>query len=136
MKSSQFLLLTLLGLPFCASAQHDNEEIETVVVTATRTAQAADQVLAPVIVIDRATIERSMAADLGDLLKFHAGLDIARSGGVGQPTSVFMRGTESNHTLVMIDGVKINPGTAGGAASSSVSRSSRVPAPRCMGPRP
>ncbi|MCW8845596.1 MAG: TonB-dependent receptor [Gammaproteobacteria bacterium] len=121
MKSSQFLLLTLLGLPFCASAQHDNEEIETVVVTATRTAQAADQVLAPVIVIDRATIERSMAADLGDLLKFHAGLDIARSGGVGQPTSVFMRGTESNHTLVMIDGVKINPGTAGGAALQQIS---------------
>ena len=121
MKSSQYLLLTLVSLPFCASAQNNNEDIETVVVTATRTAQAADLVLAPVIVIDRATIDRSMAADLADLLKFHAGLDIARSGGVGQPTSVFMRGTESNHTLVMIDGVKINPGTAGGAALQQIS---------------
>lgn len=121
MKTSSYLLLTLVSLPFCASAQSNTPEIETVVVTATRTAQAADLVLAPVIVIDRATIERSMAADLADLLKFHAGLDIARSGGVGQPTSVFMRGTESNHTLVMIDGVKINPGTAGGAALQQIS---------------
>ena len=121
MRCPVYMLLTLVSLPFCVSAQDNPSEIETVVVTATRTARAADQVLAPVIVIDRATIERSMAADLADLLKFHAGLDIARTGGVGQPTSVFMRGTESNHTLVMIDGVKINPGTAGGAALQQIS---------------
>lgn len=122
MKAS--LLLAILSVPALVSAQEQSENvesIETIVVTATRTSRPADKVSAPVIVIDRATIERSMATDLADLLKFHAGLDIARNGGPGQPTSVFIRGTESNHTLVMIDGVKINPGTAGGAALQQIS---------------
>lgn len=121
MKSSLFVLLSMVSIPSLVSAQDSSESIETVVVTATRTTRAADKVSAPVIVIDRATIERSMATDLADLLKFHAGLDVARNGGPGQPTSVFIRGTESNHTLVMIDGVKINPGTAGGAALQQIS---------------
>ena len=73
----------------------------------------ADEVLAPVVVIDRATIERSNAGDAAELLRFHAGLDIARNGGPGQPTALFIRGTESNHTLVLVDGIRINPGTIG-----------------------
>jgi len=96
-------------------------ELETVVVTATRQAQALSEILAPVIVIDRDTIERSAATDLADLLRLHAGVDIARNGGPGQPTSVFLRGSESNHTLVLIDGTRINPGTAGGAAFQHLS---------------
>lgn len=93
------------------------EGLETpVLVTATRTAQLADQVLAPVILISREDIERSQAVDVADLLRFHAGLDIGRNGGPGQATSLFLRGTNSDHTLVMIDGVRINPGTIGGAA--------------------
>ncbi|MDH3400648.1 MAG: TonB-dependent receptor [Chromatiales bacterium] len=120
MKYPLSILLILLSAPSLVSAQEQAEDIETVVVTATRTSRAEDKVSAPVIVIDRATIERSMATDMADLLKFHAGLDIARNGGPGQLTSVFIRGTESNHTLVMIDGVKINPGTAGGAALQQI----------------
>ncbi len=89
---------------------------ETILVTATRTAQIADAALAPVIVITREDIERSAASDVADLLRFHAGMDLGRNGGPGQATSVFLRGTESNHTLVMVDGMKINPGTVGGAA--------------------
>ena len=84
-----------------------------VVVTATRVPTPLDEVLAPVVVIDRATIERSNAGDTADLLRFHAGLEIARNGGPGQPTSLFIRGAESNHTLVLVDGVRINPGTIG-----------------------
>ena len=84
-----------------------------VVVTATRTPTPIEEVLASVVVIDRDEIERSLAGDAGDLLRFHAGLDIARTGGPGQTTSLFIRGAESNHTLVMVDGVRINPGTIG-----------------------
>lgn len=61
-----------------------------------------------------------MATDLAELLRFEAGLDIGRNGGPGQSTSVFMRGTESNHTLVLMDGVRINPGTIGGAAFQNI----------------
>jgi vitamin B12 transporter len=93
---------------------------QAIVVTATRTAQIADESLAPVIVIDRDQIERSQATDVADLLREHAGLDIARNGGPGQPASLFIRGTESNHVLVMVDGVKINPGTIGGAALQNI----------------
>jgi vitamin B12 transporter len=121
MKGIWPLVFTLVSIPSLVAAQDKLENIETVVVTATRTTRTLDQLAAPVILIDRSTIERSMARDVADLLKFHAGLDVARNGGPGQPTSVFMRGSESNHTLVMIDGVKINPGTAGGAALQQLS---------------
>jgi len=84
-----------------------------VVVTATRVPTPIEEVLASVIVIDRGEIDRSLAGDAADLLRFHAGLDIARNGGPGQATSLFIRGADSNHTLVMVDGVRINPGTIG-----------------------
>jgi vitamin B12 transporter len=103
-----------------ASADEPEEAPATVVVTATRVPAPLQEVLAPVIVIDRATIERSAATDAADLLRFHAGLDVARNGGPGQPTSVFIRGAESNHTLVLIDGVRINPGTIGLPALQNV----------------
>ncbi len=91
----------------------DTVSNEPIVVTATRTAQTADETLAPVIVITRADIEANQAADLTELLRFYAGLDVARSGGPGQSTSLFLRGTESNHVLLLLDGVKLNPGTIG-----------------------
>ncbi len=111
------LCVTVQGAACAAQA----DSAAAIVVTATRTAQIADQSLAPVILIDRETIERSSASDAADLLRLHAGLDIGRNGGPGQATSIFMRGTESNHTLVMIDGVKINPGSIGGAALQNIS---------------
>ena len=106
----------LLALVVSVSAAAEGAEPAEVVVTATRTAQIADESLASVIVIDQNEIARSGAQDVGDLLRFHAGLDIGRNGGAGQTTSLFMRGTDSNHTLVLLDGVRINPGTLGGAA--------------------
>lgn len=96
------------------------ESAEEIVVTATRTAQIADETMASVIVITREQIERSQAIDVAELLKFHAGLDVGRNGGPGQTTSIFIRGTESNHTLVMVDGIKMNPGTIGGAALQNI----------------
>ena len=118
--SRQIKMISALSAAGLASTLHAAEE-SPIIVTATRTAQIADQALAPVIVIDRATIERSAAADVADLLRYHAGIDIGRNGGPGQATSVFIRGTDSNHALVMVDGVKINPGTIGGAALQNIS---------------
>ncbi|MFO0451738.1 MAG: TonB-dependent receptor plug domain-containing protein, partial [Pseudomonadota bacterium] len=93
---------------------------DDVVVTATRVPQPAAEVLAPVVVIDRETIERSLAPDVADLLRFHAGLELARNGGPGQTTSLFIRGTDSNHAIFLVDGVRVNPGTIGGAALQNV----------------
>ena len=89
---------------------------DTIIVTATRTEILLDDAIVPALVITRDDIELSLATDLAELLRFEAGIDIGRNGGPGQATSMFLRGTESNHTLVLIDGVRINPGTIGGAA--------------------
>jgi vitamin B12 transporter len=89
---------------------------ELIVVTATRTEIPLSDATVPVTVITREDIDLSLATDLGELLRFEAGIDLGRNGGPGQSTSIFMRGTESNHTLVLIDGVRMNPGTLGGAA--------------------
>ena len=98
------------------SAFADATPGETIIVTATRTEIPLSDAIVPVTVISREDIELSLAKDLAELLRFQAGIDIGRNGGPGQATSVFMRGTESNHTLVLIDGVRMNPGTLGGAA--------------------
>ena len=96
------------------------EEQQPIIVTATKTAQTADETIAPVIIIDRREIESNPTAAISDLLNKHAGIDIGRNGGPGQQTSIFIRGAESNHTLVMIDGLKINPGTLGTAAIQNI----------------
>lgn len=94
--------------------------LDDVFVTATRREISPDTTLPPVIIIGREEIERSGALDVAELLRYHAGVEVARNGGPGQVTSVFIRGANSNHTLVLIDGVKVNPGTAGGAALQNV----------------
>jgi vitamin B12 transporter len=99
----------------------DAVDLDPVVVTATRTAEPLSALNAEAIVIGRDEIERAQAVDIAELLRFHAGLEVARNGGPGQVTSVFLRGGESNHTLVLIDGQRLNPATAGGAALQNIS---------------
>ncbi len=117
-------LRTLIGLPaiFLTSMvpAHADTEQSPIVVTATRVAQTADETLSSVTVITREEIERSGTHDIADILRFHAGLDIGRNGGPGQQTSLFLRGTDSNHTLILLDGVRINPGTIGGAPLQNI----------------
>lgn len=93
---------------------------DTIIVTATRTEIPLRDATVPVTVITREDIELSLATDLSELLRFEAGIDIGRNAGPGQATSLFLRGTESNHTLVLIDGVRMNPGTIGGAAVQNI----------------
>lgn len=84
-----------------------------VIVTATRTAQTTDETLASVSVITRADIERLQARSMEDLLRGIPGLNIANSGGPGKQTSFFLRGTEADHVLVLIDGIKAGSVTSG-----------------------
>ncbi|NNF52254.1 MAG: TonB-dependent receptor [Gammaproteobacteria bacterium] len=95
-------------------------ELSTVISTAARVPQNLTKATAPVLVISRAEIERSQAGDLAELLRFYAGIELGRNGGPGQNAGLFLRGTESNHTLVLVDGVEINPGTLGGAAIQNI----------------
>ena len=122
MKLFRFVATTALLLSVAAQAHaSDISPSDTIIVTATRTEIPLEQATVPVRVITRDDIELSLATDLAELLRFEAGIDIGRNGGPGQATSFFMRGTESNHTLVLIDGVRMNPGTIGGAAIQHIS---------------
>lgn len=112
-------LSSFAALPVAASPD-TAPTLAPVVVTATRTAQSEADSTAALIVIERDEIERALPGDLAELLRFHAGLDLGRNGGPGAFTSVFTRGGESNHTLVLIDGVRINPASAGGAALQNI----------------
>ena len=109
-----------LASPPGAAGTEPATTLEPIVVTASREPEPRSEALAPVLIIDRDTIERSPGADVGDLLRFNAGIDVVRSGGPGQETSLFIRGTNSNHTVVLIDGVRINPGTVGNPAIQNI----------------
>lgn len=103
------LLLLSILTAFSGSAFADQANLQPeVVVTATRVAQTVDETLADVSIITRQDIDASATRDISDLLRLQAGVDIARTGGPGGQTSIFLRGTNNNHVLVLIDGVRIS----------------------------
>jgi vitamin B12 transporter len=101
---SALALCVALAFPGASIATTSQPEV---VVTASRTSTAIDETLASVSVITRADIEASATLDLLDLLRAIPGLDIVRGGGQGQQTSVFLRGANSNHVLLLIDGMRV-----------------------------
>lgn len=78
------------------------------VITASRVMQRAQDALPDVSVLTRADIERSQAKDVPTLLQNLAGMEITQSGGMGGVASLFMRGAESRHALVLVDGLPMN----------------------------
>lgn len=79
-----------------------------VVVTATRTPTPLDRIASAMTVITGEEIERNQYRNLADALKSVPGLNVVQNGGIGKTTSVFMRGTNSNHTLVLLNGIEVN----------------------------
>jgi vitamin B12 transporter len=91
-----------------------------VFVTAARTAQPLANVLADVRVIDAEQIRAAGAATLTELLQSFGGVEIAASGGRGQTSAVFMRGSNANHIVVLIDGVRVQSATSGTNAFETI----------------
>jgi vitamin B12 transporter len=85
------------------------------VVTANRTPQALSELVGDVSVIDSQAIERSGATGVADVLARVPGIEISRTGGVGNTTSLFIRGAETRFTAVYLDGVRIDSQSTGGA---------------------
>jgi vitamin B12 transporter len=92
----------------------------TVVVTATRQATRADELLADVSVLTRDDILRAGNATLEQVLGRIAGLEYTANGGPGTNSSLFMRGANAAHTLVLIDGMRIGSATSGDVALSRI----------------
>jgi len=87
---------------------------EEIVVTANRVPAAAESVGSSVTVIGRQEIEQRREPFVLDLLRTVPGLEISQSGGPGTVASAFLRGADSNHTLVLLDGIPVNSTTSGG----------------------
>ncbi len=122
MNQTQMLLmgavLTSVSIPLYAA----NESLDPIVVTATRMAQTTDETLAAVTVISRDQIEASQSQSVMDLLQNHSvGIDISRTGGPGSSTSIFLRGSNSDHVLVLVDGVRVSSVTSGSFNWSALS---------------
>ena len=81
---------------------------DSITISANRNATPLSQIASTVTIISEKEIEASQAVMVSDLLRSVPGLDVVQTGGMGRQTSVFLRGANSNHTLVIIDGVEMN----------------------------
>ncbi|KAB1855681.1 TonB-dependent receptor [Acinetobacter tandoii] len=109
-----------MGFSTSASAQDNtnvvNASLDTLVVTATRSEEKIKDVPARISIIEPQIVEQSPIAELPHLLMSDASIDMMQYGGYGQAASIFTRGTNSTHTLVLRDGVRLNTGSAGSAS--------------------
>ncbi|OGS95652.1 MAG: hypothetical protein A3H31_09685 [Gallionellales bacterium RIFCSPLOWO2_02_FULL_57_47] len=108
------LTVALIGaITFSLAAYAETPSLDEVVVTAARMPQSLDQTIAHTTVLNEQEIRKSGAPDVPTLLRSLAGVEVVQNGGLGKQSSTFMRGTNSSHVLVLLDGVRINSATAG-----------------------
>ncbi|MRX11695.1 TonB-dependent receptor [Pseudoduganella sp. FT25W] len=111
----------LSSLAFAMAACYAHAEpTDTVVVTATRTPQPLANVISDTITIGPEQIAASGAGSIVDLLQRQRGIEIARNGGAGTASSVYIRGANSNQNIVLVDGVRIGSSTTGAANWSAI----------------
>jgi vitamin B12 transporter len=108
--SSPASLATLLVLGLlCGTARAaDADQLQQIVVSATRVPTPAQQVASSITVITMDDIEGRQQRTIAAVLKNVPGLNVVQTGGPGGVTSVFIRGTNSNHTKVLVDGMDIS----------------------------
>jgi vitamin B12 transporter len=106
MRCSSLSFAALLALSPIAQAASD-----AVVVTATRQPTRASEQLSDVSVLDRSDLERLGGGSLATVLAQLPGVQITANGGLGKQTTLSIRGMESRHVLLLIDGVRYNSGT-------------------------
>src|SRR4030043_83691 len=124
--SSAFLAL----FPLCLSAQDKELTLEGVVVTATRVETPIEEIASSISIIFSKEIEEKQKTTVLEALRDVQGLDVVQTGGAGSHTSIFLRGANSEHTLVMIDGVEVNdpisPGRSYDFANLTVDNIERI----------
>ena len=117
MRPLSYVILLLITFPVFAERSEHNEEI---VVTARRIEEPLTNTVPHTTVITQEEIRQSQAIDVLTILKQEAGFEFVQSGGVGSQSSVLLRGTNSNQTLVLLDGVRINSATTGATALDQI----------------
>lgn len=115
------LVASLFGLAFAPSLYAaENIELDDVVVTASRVEQSPENVTADVTVIKREEIERAGSDSVTDLLRKQPGIQVVSNGGAGTASSIFLRGTNADHVIVLVDGLRVNSATLGTTSFESI----------------
>ncbi|MEX9820601.1 TonB-dependent vitamin B12 receptor BtuB [Providencia vermicola] len=109
-------MAVLCGISSLANANNQSDEM---VVSANRFEQPISSILAPVTVVTREDIDHWQSNTVIDVLRRLPGVDIAQYGGIGQQSSLFIRGSESRHVLVLVDGVRLNQAGISGSSDMS-----------------
>lgn len=118
------LAVSLCALTFNINAANSDlaaDEFEFIgmpplIITASHIAQAEENTIASVTVISKEDIELIGAKSVADLLQTVPGINISKTGGKGQVHSLFLRGTDSEQTLILLNGQRISSATAGTTA--------------------
>jgi vitamin B12 transporter len=107
-----FYYLLLLVFPICIFAQNKDSiktyQLSDIVISATRTETSVMELANSITIIDSAEIKRRNKTTVFDLLKDEYGISFTQEGGANKLASIYTRGSNSNHTLVLIDGVEVN----------------------------
>ncbi|MCL1051580.1 TonB-dependent receptor [Shewanella abyssi] len=129
-------VFSLTALPIIAAESNQSVTIvETITVTGTRFDRTSEQQLTVINTIEREEIERLNPKSVADVLETLPGVSVVRNGGAGQNTSISLRGTNSSHVLVIIDGVKVGSATLGSVSFNSLSPESIERIEVLKGPR-
>ena len=119
MKFKKVLLLNILLISFTFS--HASETLNPIVVSNSISPIDIHSSSASMEVFTASDIEERGFVNMQELLSSISSINVTTNGGIGQLTSVFTRGTESNHTKIILDGVELNPGTLGLAPIHNIS---------------
>ena len=92
---------------------------DTLSVTANRFQEPNSSILAPITVVEREQIERWQSNSVIDVLRRMPGIDVGQNGGIGQMSSIYVRGAESRHVLILVDGVRLNQANVSGSSDIS-----------------
>ncbi len=121
MRPSLVFFAALLGGVSAAAPQSSAPFSDSITVTATAAPEKAADVPATVDVVSAAEISDRKAGEAIDLLRTLPGLELVQSGSRGKATSLFSRGTNSSHTLVLWNGIELNDPYLGGFDWSTLS---------------
>jgi vitamin B12 transporter len=112
--------VALLLIAPCATEAQPASELPRTVITPARVEQPASDALPATSVITREDIDRRQFEDVVSLLARETGAQFAVPGGRGSAASLFLRGASTSQVLVLVDGVRLNAGTTGGAALGGI----------------
>ncbi len=120
MMKRKLIAAALLGVALSPFPAYAEDPMEISIVTPTRLAQSPDKTIADSTVIGADEIRKSQAPDLTTLLRNVVGIEVSQPGGTGKPAGLFLRGSNSDQVLVLVDGVRMNSATLGTTAVDQI----------------